>query len=121
MLKWRLRQYLDDHDLSAYRLVQEVEASPTTLYALARGTHERISLEVLDKVITGLERLTGEPVEVGDILERVPDPVPEDDQDALLASGTAGLGEALDDLECELPPGEVEAWLATFEAPAERG
>lgn len=114
MIRWTLKNYLKEHGLSAYRLVEAAEVSPTTVYALARGTHERVSLEVLDKVLAGLETLTGKPAEISDLLEREPDPVPEDDQDALLASGVAGLGEALDDLEGGLPPGEVDVWLETF-------
>lgn len=80
MIKWTLKEYLQAHDLSAYRLVQTAEVSPTTVYALARGTHERVSLEVLDKVLAGLEKLTGQPVEIGDLLERQPDPEPMDDE-----------------------------------------
>jgi DNA-binding Xre family transcriptional regulator len=118
-MKWRLKSYLDEHNLTPYSLVRATGVSPTTVYGIAQGKHERISLEVLDKVLWGLERLTGETVEISDVLER--EPMPVDDQAALLASGTAGLGEALDDLERELPPGEVEAWLATFEGDAERG
>ncbi len=80
MIRWTLKAYLQEHELSAYRLVQAADLSPTTVYALARGTHERVSLEVLDKVLTALERLTGKPVEIGDLLEREPDPEPMDDE-----------------------------------------
>ena len=82
MIKWTLKNYLDNNDLSAYKLVQAAKVSPTTVYALARGDHERVSLEVLDKVLAGLERLTGKPATLTDVLEREPDPEPQEEIDA---------------------------------------
>ncbi len=82
MIKWTLKNYLETHDLSAYKLVQTAKVSPTTVYALARGDHERVSLEVLDKVLAGLERLTGTPASLTDVLEREPDPEPVEEMDA---------------------------------------
>ena len=70
MVKWRLRQYLDEHDLSAYALTKAAALAPNTVYALARGDRGRVDLEVLEKVITGLEQLTGRRVELTDVLER---------------------------------------------------
>lgn len=70
MLRWKLRDYLDSHGLSAYALTRTADVAPNTVYALARGDSERVSLEVLDKVLAGLERLTGRPVGVADLLER---------------------------------------------------
>lgn len=82
MIKWTLKSYLDANDLSAYKLVQAAKVSPTTVYALARGDHERVSLEVLDKVLAGLERLTGRPATLTDVLDREPDPEPAEEMDA---------------------------------------
>ncbi len=70
MLRWRLRDYLNEHNLSAYALTRAADVAPNTVYALARGDSERISLEVFDKVLTALEKLTGQPVGVSDLLER---------------------------------------------------
>ncbi len=70
MLRWKLRDYLDSHGLSACALTRTADVAPNTVYTLARGDSERVSLEVLDKVLAGLERLTGEPVGVADLLER---------------------------------------------------
>ena len=70
MVKWRLRKYLDDNDVSAYALTKAAALAPNTVYALARGDQGRVDLEVLDKVITGLEHLTGRRVELTDLLER---------------------------------------------------
>lgn len=70
MLRWKLKDYLDRHHISAYALTKAADVAPNTVYGLARGDHERISLRVLDKVIVGLETLTGQSVSVADLLER---------------------------------------------------
>lgn len=113
VMKWLLRDFLDEHKLTPANLVKAAGTSPATIYGIARGEHERISLEVLDKVLWGLERLTGKTVELSDVLER--DPMPTDDQDTLLASGTSGLAEVLHDLERGVPPEELAAWHDAFE------
>lgn len=94
MIKWTLRNYLDTNELSAYRLAQTAKVSPATVYALARGDHERVSLEVLDKVLTALEHLTGKPAEIGDLLEREPDPEEMDEETRTwLESGLSRLSD----------------------------
>ncbi len=70
MLKWKLKDYLDNHKLSAYALTKTASVAPNTVYALARGNHERVSLEVLDKVMEALDSMTGQRVSVCDLLER---------------------------------------------------
>lgn len=39
-----------------------------------------------------------------------------EDEKLLLESGIADLQAALDELERDIPPAELEAWLASFEA-----
>ena len=39
-----------------------------------------------------------------------------EDGKLLLESGTADLQKALDELEQDIPPEELEAWLASFKA-----
>ena len=73
-LRVKLREYLDSHNLSAYRLAKEVEGvSPKTVYAYAAGSRQP-SMENLEKLITTLRKLTGEPVNVSDLLEYKPEP-----------------------------------------------
>ncbi len=71
MLRWRIRQYLTAHSLSAYDLDRALgrKLSPRTVYALARNEHKQIRLETLDKLMTALEELTGKPVSLKDLLE----------------------------------------------------
>ncbi len=70
MVTWKLREYLDRHEVSAYALTKVTDLAPSTVYALARGAQGRVDLEVLDKVLSALEGLTGERVSVCDLLER---------------------------------------------------
>jgi Helix-turn-helix. len=84
-MKWLLKDYLNEHQLTAYQLAKETGLSLNTIYPLARGETQRISLETLQTVIDGLDKLTGRRVEVTDILERAdeseyefPDGVPDD-------------------------------------------
>lgn len=68
-IRLKLRQYLDAHNLSAYRLVREVEGiSPNTIYAYA-ANRRKPTLHNLEKVLSALERLTGKPVSISDLLE----------------------------------------------------
>lgn len=123
-VNWRLKDFLKENGISTYALVEASGLAQNTTYALARGATQHVRLDTLAGVLTGLRKLTGKDVTLADVLihevapDPEPDPVPEDDQDALLASGTADLSEALDDLEGNLPPGEVDAWLSTFQSAA---
>ena len=84
MVTWKLRNYLDEHNVSAYALLKATDLAPSTVYALARGDQTRVDLGVLDKVIGGLEALTGRAVTFDDLLAReadeveFPDGVPDD-------------------------------------------
>lgn len=68
-MKWKLKQYLEDHDLTAHALSRESSLSTATIYPMARGQAERISLQTMDRVITALRSLTGERVDIADLLE----------------------------------------------------
>ena len=62
--------------MSVYALAKATGTSrPTTIYRLARENHEptRIDLPTLTLVLDGLRKLTGEDVQITDILEYVPD------------------------------------------------
>lgn len=80
MMRWKLKDYLEQNELSAYALIKAADVAPNTVYGITRGEHERVSLVVLDKVIAGLELLTGRHVDMNDLLERddaAPDAQPE--------------------------------------------
>lgn len=119
-VNWRLKDYLAAHDLTAYQLVKASGLAPNTVYSLARGKQTQIRLETIAGVLGGLRQLTGSAVAITDILVHEIKPESEvDDEALLLASGTADLQAALDDLESDLPPGEVDAWLESFRKAAD--
>lgn len=60
MIKIRLNQYLQQHDLSAYRLVKETKGkvARNSVYSLARGGMQRVDLDTLNVVMEALEGLS---------------------------------------------------------------
>ncbi|WP_309569996.1 helix-turn-helix transcriptional regulator [Deinococcus sp.] len=79
-LRLNLGQYLKDHGISAYRLVQEVEGvvAPNTVYGLARKPAQRIDLDTVSSILQALERVRGQRVMITEVLEDVPDTLPAD-------------------------------------------
>lgn len=69
-MKWKLKSYLDAYDLTPHQLALEAKLSVNTIYPMARGKAERVSLQTLDRVIDTLDHLTGERVSLCDLLER---------------------------------------------------
>ncbi|BDG18698.1 hypothetical protein TthSNM11_09010 [Thermus thermophilus] len=68
-IRLRLREYLKERGLSVYKLVKLVpEMHPSTVYAIAAGRIESVRLSTLAQVLEGLERLTGEPVDLCELL-----------------------------------------------------
>ena len=72
MIKWKLKDYLDVHDLTPYKLAQVSGLAKNTVYGMARGEAEG-NLKTLETVIKTLRELTGERVELGDVLEVIDD------------------------------------------------
>lgn len=68
-MKWKLRSYLDRHGLTPHQLALESKLSVNTVYPMARGQAARISLRTMDKTIEALRSLTGERVDIADLLE----------------------------------------------------
>jgi DNA-binding Xre family transcriptional regulator len=69
-MKWTLKDYLAEHDLTPYQLAKATGLSVNTVYPLARGEAKGIQLETLQTVLSALDDLTGKRVELGDLLER---------------------------------------------------
>ncbi|MFC6591993.1 helix-turn-helix domain-containing protein [Deinococcus lacus] len=72
-LQLNLGRYLREHDISAYRLVQEVkgEVAPNTVYDLARNPAQRVNLRVVAKILDALSRVRGEKVSVIEVLDEI--------------------------------------------------
>lgn len=83
-LDWKLRNVLEQHNISVYRLADVSGVPRNTLYNLVNKEPARVDLGTLDAVLTALDSLTGKRVTVSDLLEReaseyeFPDGVPDD-------------------------------------------
>jgi hypothetical protein len=111
----KLREYLDTHSISAYRVVQETHGkiAERTVYALARQGVKRVDLETLGEVIGALRRLTGQPVTPNDLLEVIEEPPEEMDSEtkAWLDGAAYDMAASLAEIEKDVPPDELKAWL----------
>ena len=120
LIRVSLDRYLERHNLSAYRLANELKGrvAQGSVYAMTRSKRvKRIDLETLSGVLQALERITGEPVTPNDLLEVLREPEPDPEQ-AWLDSSAADLKAALDELESDENPTDVTEWLGAFEAVA---
>ncbi|WP_407540845.1 hypothetical protein Q0M94_05510 [Deinococcus radiomollis] len=92
-LRLNLGKYLQRHQITAYRLVGEVQGkvAPNTIYSLARKPAQRIDLKTVGEVIQALERLTGDRVVITDMLEEVQD------------SATPPIPQTLENLLAQMP------------------
>lgn len=83
-LDWKLKSVLEQHNITVYRLADVSGVPRNTLYKLVNKEPARVDLGTLDAVLNALDELTGERVNVADLLERAaneyefPDGVPED-------------------------------------------
>ena len=69
MLRWKLKETMDMHKVTRYALQKETGLAMNTLRSLYDGVTRRPDLEVLNVVIYGLRRLTGEKIGICDVLE----------------------------------------------------
>lgn len=68
---WKLDEFLKARSITVYALSKEArgEVSITTLYSLANHPPKRVDLATFNAILSALERLTKERLEVGDLLE----------------------------------------------------
>lgn len=95
---WKLDTWLEQRNLTRYQLAKAMGGNEksrlTTLYRMKAP--KRIDLDVLTAILEGLERLTGEPVDVSELLEYQQAPLDEAmdaDTQAWLESDLSHLGE----------------------------
>lgn len=69
---WRIKEFLDDHGLTPYRLVQASGIPQGTVYRLVNGDTRNLNADTLALTLDALRTLTGEPVGLGDVLEYTP-------------------------------------------------
>ena len=71
MVKWKLKEYLETHQITPYRLSKEVEGevSMNAVYNAVSKDLSSVKFETLDAIIRALRRLTRRKVKVADLLE----------------------------------------------------
>ena len=84
-LHWKLRDVLKQHHITVYRLADVSGVPRNTLYNLVNREPARLDLGTLGAVLGALDELTGERLELTDLLARgdaeayeFPDGVPDD-------------------------------------------
>jgi len=65
---WTIRTILERHSITPYRLMKESGLSQGTVYRLVNGDSRGLNSETLDRVMTVLRRLTGEDLQIADLL-----------------------------------------------------
>ena len=68
-MRWKLNDYLDRHGLNPHQLVTATGLSTRTVYPMTAGSPTRVDLRSLEVIIFALRKLTGERVELTDLLE----------------------------------------------------
>jgi DNA-binding Xre family transcriptional regulator len=72
MIRWKLKEVLDKHDITPYRLMVDSGIANSTIYRLTNNKTDGVQGPVLDKILNSLCKLTGKRIGVGDVLEHVP-------------------------------------------------
>ena len=67
-VRWMIRPLLERHHISTYRLMRESGLAQGTVYRLVNGETQSLNVETLDRVMAALQRLTGERLEISDLL-----------------------------------------------------
>ncbi len=74
MIIWKLKPFLEQHHISAYALAKQVapKLAANTVYSLVRETPKRVDIESLEIILIALKELTGEKVDIPQLLEYKP-------------------------------------------------
>lgn len=67
-VNWTVRPLLERHGITAYRLMKESGLAQGTVYRLVNGDTRSLNAETLDRVMGALRRLTGEEIQINDLL-----------------------------------------------------
>jgi len=76
-IRFTLAEILNKYDIQQIQLAEESDTRAATIHQLCHGTVKRVNIEMLDRIIPALERLTGAKHSLEDIMIYV-----RDDEDA---------------------------------------
>ena len=72
-MRWKVKAYLAEHNITPYRLWKESGLAQRTIYTLSQDRGDRADMATLGRLVDALERLTGGTVTPNDLLEVVRD------------------------------------------------
>ncbi len=70
-VNWKVKTFLEQHGRTPYALWKESGLSRTAVYDICNGKQDGLRFDAMSKIITALERMTGQRVELTDVLEIV--------------------------------------------------
>lgn len=76
-IRFTLAEILNKYDIQQIQLAEESDTRAATIHQLCHGTVKRVNVEMLDRIIPALERLTGAKHSLEDVMVYV-----RDDEDA---------------------------------------
>jgi DNA-binding Xre family transcriptional regulator len=115
-VRWKVKEVLNRHDITPYRLVKASGLAQATVYRLVNDDTAGLSTETLTVLLGTLRELTGEELGVADLLSY--EDIREDETKGWTDASLADLSKELADLEADVPKEELEQWLETFESAA---
>ena len=68
-LRWKLKEFLELNDVSAYSVAKETGLSLPSIYRLTNNHARTIQFDTLEAIMATLEKKTGKPVQLTDLLE----------------------------------------------------
>lgn len=111
-VQFNLDPFLRQHKTTPLALAEASGLSKTTVYNIVNNKAKAVELETLGKLISGLRTLTGENIEIKDILKEETLP---DWRETLLRNAKPLDWEAMQMQLPPLSPEEQEAFIATLE------
>jgi predicted transcriptional regulator len=67
--KWKVAEILEKHQITPYRLAKDSGLANNTVYAIVNGKSEVMHGQVLEKLLSTLEDLTGKKLNIQDVVE----------------------------------------------------
>jgi predicted transcriptional regulator len=67
--KWKVSEILEEHKITPYRLAKDSGLANNTVYSIVNGKSEVMHGQVLEKLLSTLEDLTGKKFLIQDVVE----------------------------------------------------
>ena len=68
-VRWQLKTFLQQHNITVYAVWKASGVSKTTLYAISNGHLDGVQFDTLAKLVSGIEHILGRAVTLEDIIE----------------------------------------------------